>query len=219
MRRALLALVAACLAGAAVLVYVAATDRPDVAFSVGLPAIRVATEIQPGQERCRGGIDVAAAFTRARIPVATFGRPGPALAVTLREETTGRVVGRGRVAAGYADNSAVQTRVGAVPAGGRVRVCVRDAGGARVALLGSPPATLASELADPSLQAEPAVVFLTDGSPSVLSRLPTLLRRAAVFKAGWVGSWTFWLLLAAVSIGLPLLLAGAVRAAYASERS
>ncbi len=219
MRNGLLTLALICVLGAATLVAVAATKRDEVAFTVGLPAVRVAETAMPGGDLCRRDIDVAAAFSSVRLPVGTFGRSGPALAISVLDDRTGRLLGGGRIPAGYTDNSSVQTRVGTIPAELRIRVCVRDLGGDPVALLGSPPGTLAGKLADPSRRAEPAVVFLAAEPASTLARVPVALRRAATFKPGWVGPWTFWVLLAGMVVGLPLLLAAGIRAAYASERS
>ena len=55
-----------------------------------------------------------------------------------------------------------------------------------------------------------SVVFLHDSRRSVLSQLPDVFDRASVFRPGWVGPWLFWLLSAAVLLGVPLLLARAL---------
>jgi hypothetical protein len=44
-----------------------------------------------------------------------------------------------------------------------------------------------------------------------------VFERAALFRPGWVGAWTFWLLLAALVIGVPTLLGRALRAALEEE--
>ncbi|MBA2517031.1 MAG: hypothetical protein H0V22_06895, partial [Solirubrobacterales bacterium] len=118
-----------------------------------------------------------------------------------------------------ADNSTVETQVGAVSAGSRIAVCVRDHGTAPIALVGSPRATLAGRLKDPNLRAMPAFIFTTDEPVAVDGKAPAIVRRMALFKLGRLGGLTFWALLSAVAIGLPLLLAGGARAAYTSERS
>jgi len=40
----------------------------------------------------------------------------------------------------------------------------------------------------------------------MLTALPDVFERAALWHPGWVGPWTFWLLLALVLGGVPLLL-------------
>src|SRR5918999_358678 len=86
------------------------------------------------------------AFERVRLVVGTFGRPGPPLRVAVTGGTGGEVAG------GYADNSTVEAAVGEVPAGGRLRVCVRNAGRVPVGPLGSPPGTPPHLLGDPNLE-------------------------------------------------------------------
>jgi hypothetical protein len=48
------------------------------------------------------------------------------------------------------------------------------------------------------------MVFLRPRSISLLSALPTVFHRAALFRPDWVGAWTFWLLLLAVVAAFPL---------------
>ena len=198
MRSALFAVV---LAGLAALLLAGATDKRDVIAETGLPAVRAAATLAPGQQACRRGIDVTAPFASVRVVADT---PSPRLEAT----------------AGPGHGAAVGTTipVGTVDAP-RVDVCIRNAGTAPVTLYGAPPDTPPDSLGDPSLRAAPAVVLLRPAPVSTLSQLPVMLRRAALFKAGWIGGWTFWLLLAAVAAGLPALLLCALRAAYASECS
>ena len=49
---------------------------------------------------------------------------------------------------------------------------------------------------------------------SLFSMLPTIFRRAMLFRPTWVGAWTFWLLAAAVLGAFAL---GAVAVARASS--
>lgn len=50
---------------------------------------------------------------------------------------------------------------------------------------------------------------------SVISRLPTLFERMALFRAGWVGPWTYWVLFLVVA---PLLAFAGIRLIVAPER-
>jgi hypothetical protein len=190
----------------AFLLLIAALDDRELAFEVGLPAVRPAAELQPGQETCRARIDAADDFDRVRLVVATFGEPGPALEVTV----AGR---RGEVAAGYPDNSSVDARVGHVAAGSPLRACVRNAGATPVAIFGSPPNTPPDDLGDPDLEPLPAVVFVREPPESMLSLVPEAFERSALFKTGWFGAWTAWALLAVVLVALPAALAAAWRSA------
>src|SRR5688500_16158996 len=131
MRKALGAVVA--LGVLAVLVAALLYDR-ERAFAAGLPPVRIAAELQPGERACRADIDTPTEFSPLRLLTASFGRPGPALSVTAG-------AARGTVAAGYPDNSSVEASVSEVAAGERIDVCVTNDGDSRVALLGSPPDT------------------------------------------------------------------------------
>jgi hypothetical protein len=46
----------------------------------------------------------------------------------------------------------------------------------------------------------------------MLATLPHAFERASVFRPGWVGPWLYWLLAAAVLLGIPVLLARALSA-------
>jgi hypothetical protein len=206
MRRGLAALAAVAALGVLAVLVSALLDDREQAFSVGLPPVRIAAELQPGERACRDGIDVPADFSRVRLATASFGRPGPALTVTADGA-------RGSVAAGYPDNSTVEARLGRVAEGERIDVCVTNAGDSRVALLGSPPETSPPNLGDPALEPELGVTFLRDEPRSMAALVPEAFERAARFRPAWVGAWTFWILLGLVAAGLPGLLALAYRSA------
>jgi hypothetical protein len=216
MRRALVVVIVLLLAG---LVLESALDDREVAFNVGLPAVRVAVQLDRGERTCRRGVDVPAGFERVGLVVGTFRRAGPALRVAVADDRSGRLLAGGEVPAGYPDNSSVDAPVGVVAAGARVRVCVENAGPGPVALFGSPPDTPPYDLDDPELQARPAFVFLREPPPSMLSLVPVAFERSALFKFGGAGPWLAWLLLAVVAVAVPLALVRALSAAYASERS
>jgi hypothetical protein len=76
MRKALLATAALGLAG---VLLAALISRPDPGFAVGVPAIRLAAELAPGQTVCRDDVDAPFAVARVRtVPAA------PGLSATLR---------------------------------------------------------------------------------------------------------------------------------------
>ena len=62
-------------------------------------------------------------------------------------------------------------------------------------------------------------MFVAEPAPTMLSLVPDAVDRSALFKPGWYGEWTTWLLAAAVLLLVPLALSRALSAAYASERS
>jgi hypothetical protein len=192
--------------GVLALLVTALLDDRERAFTVGLPPVRIAAELQPGERACRGDIDVPAEFSRLRLFTASFGRSGPALSVTAGGA-------RGTVAAGYPDNSSVEASLDDVASGERIDVCVTNDGDSRVALLGSPQDTPPPYLSDPNLEPELGVGFLRDEPSSMAALVPDAFERASRFRPAWVGPWTFWALLVLVAAGLPTLLMMAYRSA------
>jgi hypothetical protein len=135
----------------------------------------------------------------------------------------GRVLSRGVLRAGYADNRPAVTRVSPrLPSGAPIDVCVRNVGRARVAFYGD-----FAKAGDPGRASGGGapidnigpvniqLTFLNSQPSSVLSRVPAIFRRATIFRPGWVGSWTFWVLLGALVLAVPGLL---VRALWTAER-
>jgi hypothetical protein len=205
-------LVAVAALGALTVLAAAALDDRERAFTVGLPPVRIAAELPPGERACHTGIEVPAGFSRVQLATASFHRPGPPLTVTAGDA-------RGAVPGGYPDNSTVEVGLGEIGEGERVDVCVTNEGDGRVALYGSPPDTPPDHLGDPDLQPEIGVTFLREEPRSMLELVPQTFERAALFRPAWVGAWTFWLLLGLVVAGLPLLLAAAYRSAVTDSTS
>lgn len=90
-----------------------------------------------------------------------------------------------------------------VAAGQYVKVCVRNLSAGTTTLMGSTANNLSGAL---SIAGKPSPVamsllFLRPQSRSLLSLLPAVFRRAALFRPTWVGAWSFWVL------GFGLLLA------------
>jgi hypothetical protein len=210
MRRGLATLAGVAALGVLALLAAALLDDRETAFTVGLPPVRIAAELQPGERACRANIDVPADFSRVRLFTASFGRPGPRLSVAAGDS-------RGTVAPGYPDNSAVEASLDAVAEGERIDVCVTNQGDGRVALLGSPPDTSPPQLADPELEPELGVAFLRDEPSSMAALVPEAFERASLFRPAWVGSWTFWALLVLVAAGVPALLMAAYRSAVSDS--
>jgi hypothetical protein len=206
------ALIAASVAGLLAVLAAAALDERERAFTVGLPPVRVAAELAPGDRACRANIDVPAAFSRVRLATASFRQTGPALTVTAGSA-------RGTVPAGYPDNSTVEVRLGEVAEGGRIDVCVTNEGDHRVALYGSPPDTPPDSLGDPNLAPELGVTFVREEPKSMLALVPEAFDRAALFRPAWVGAWTFWVLLGVVAAAVPALLVAAYRSAVTDSIS
>lgn len=210
--RAVVVLVAVCAAGVGALALEAAADERALAFTLSVRSVEL-EPVEPGAEACQRGIQAVEEFDVVALRLGTHGRPGPPLAVTVREHGGGRTLATGRLAAGAADNAAAAARVApAVPSGGRIDVCVRNAGAHGVALYGGKVDETPSEarMGDRLLY-DLTLAFHRSEPRSALSLVPDMFDRATTFKPGLVGAWTFWVLLGGVAIGIPLLLALALR--------
>ena len=208
MRRAgALALLATVAAGLLVLALVAATDKRDLAFTLGVVPTIPAAQLEPGATVCQAPIDVPTAFSR--VSVRAGGGP---LVVSVVGIPSGRALGSGRAPVGPTRPSDRTTAVGEVHADQKIGVCVRNAGIRRAAVYGN---TLAAAplsgaaIGKRQLDTDVTVVF-RDERRSMLAQLPRAFERASVFRPGFVGPWLFWVLAAAVLIGLPLMLARAL---------
>ena len=160
-------------------------------------------------------VPAGGAFDHVVVKLGTYGRPGPAVAVEVRELGTQRVLGRGLLGAGYPDVERApehSVAVGEVPAGKHVAVCVIDRGEGKVGVYGS--GDIASRRTSATLNGKPIGLDMTmrfERSPrSLLSLVPRMFDRASLFKTGWAGGWTFWLLAALVLLAVPALLVRAV---------
>jgi hypothetical protein len=198
-----------------------ADDRP-VAFTLGVGAAFPALELRPGSEACQAPIAVSEEFSAVLLSASVRQGAGPPLAVAVRELPGGRVLGAARVAPGYRgefDNVRASFPE-PIPAERRIALCARNVGERPVQLLGGKPRT-AKGTALLDGQPRPSditAVFLRSESVSILSLLPDIVERAALFHPAWVGEWTFWLLIVLVLIGAPALMLGALLAASPPPR-
>lgn len=218
MRRAVIVFAVLAVLAVGTVLLVGATRRTQLAFTLGVTPGGVVTTLAPGQQACQRPIDVPqdGGFDGIAVPLGTFHRPGPSIEATVVAVPGRRPLARGTLAAGYPD---VGTReleripvAPAVPEGSRIAVCLRNTGTARVAIYGNGDvATSGSTLLNDSRPAAAdASLSFTRASRSDLSLFGVSADRAALFKAGWVGPWTFWLLAALIALGVPVLLAFAL---------
>lgn len=203
-------------AGLLTLALVASGDERRVAFSLDVPDYRHVATLASGQVGCEHHIVSQVAFGGVTVwiapPAAT---PGSAIDITVRADATGAPVATGRIRGRYTSAGTFSASLsGTIPAGRTVSVCLRDAGPAAVGLIGG--VTGENLLVDGRRAgADLSMLFLRQHPASLLSLLPTVFRRAALFRPGWVGTWTFWLLSALLLAAFPvcaLALNAAVRA-------
>lgn len=226
-RAAVVAFLVFALLGGGALVAAGASDRRTTAFSLGIPDGGVVVSLPPGSRACQGPIGVVAPFaglrlwlrparaprTRLRISVLTAAGGQHATGVLTPAVTPPGVRGSHPPLA-----VAASTRLSrSVAAGSVVSLCFANAGRATVSLLGAQAQRASGVLAQNGRQSASAaaVVLLRPRPSSLLSSLPTIFQRAALFRPTWMGAWTFWLLLAgAVVVVFPL---GAVAVAVAAR--
>ena len=212
MRRPLLVLLAGCVLALLVVALAAAGDERGLAYSTGARPERVLAVAAPGREVCQRGLEAAGDFDSVELLVGTYGRPGPPMAVEVRDAGRATPVAAGTLT-GAADNQAARVRVEPeVSRGRRIDVCVRT-GERRVALYGGTESDLVTTVtAGPNAVGGDLRLSLRRSEPdSALALVPDILRRAALFRPGIAGVWAFWVLLSAVALGVPALLAAALR--------
>jgi hypothetical protein len=187
--------------------------------------------LDKGHTGCQGPIGLTDSTSRIEFnPGTPHAVPGPAMDATIRAAGTSRVLAGGRLRAGF-DPRVPQTVsvTPAVRANTIVDICFGNLGPRRVLLfgdkaygggstgfLGVHPTIVTSSASLDGKQlsnGDIAVVFPRSRPKSVLALVPEMFRRAALFRPGWLGVWTYWLLAALVLIGAPLLLARAAASA------
>ena len=206
MHRAGLVLLGGALACVLAALLVAATDDRRLAFTLGVAREIPAVPLDRGQQACQGPIGVSADATRVRF-AATTGGP---LEVAVRSVTPPRLLGTARARLGG------DARIPKISKGDRIMLCIRNLGTARAALMGDTGTAVAASSASLDgrpLPADLALEFDRESPRSLLSLVPDVFERAALFKAGWVGPWLFWVLAGLIVFGLPLLLYRALAAA------
>ncbi|MFL5821494.1 MAG: hypothetical protein ACJ76S_12510 [Solirubrobacteraceae bacterium] len=209
------ALVTLALAGLAIagLVVAAAVDRRDLAFTPGVPMLGPVVRLDPGREACQRSLRAKASFRAVELIPGPAPTAGPPLGVTVAASRSGQLLGGGLVRGGYRGGNPLKATVGKVSAD-RIDVCIDNRGTTPVTLGGGKAESVrGSRLTSGGHQVAGYAVSLRffRGRPHpVLSQVPLIFRRAALFRPGVVGAWTFWLLAALVAVGVPLLLARAV---------
>lgn len=207
--------------GFAGLVVVVLIPAERLAFSLGVPSNAGTVDLRPGgREVCQTPVQVPGygRFDRVSLALGTYFKPrGPQVDVRIRDvDAGGRVVSRGRIGAGYPDIAdAGRQRVTVDPVGGgrRIAVCLANRGDIRVAVFGSGGGATESgaRRGRRDLDADLDLSFYRSEPRSLASLAPTVADRAALFRPGWVGPWTYWVLGLAVVLAVPALVVRAVR--------
>ena len=169
------------------------------AFALGSPPETQVAVLGRAQEACEGPIRVQTAVSGARFWGNGIG--GNAwVDVSVRDAKTARAIATGRTVATPVGGDYDATLNGSVPSGSIVRVCVSGEGPGRLSLVGSAPIypRIVMSLAGKSTTSEYSLVLFQHARESLLAALPTAFSRAALFRFGWFGPWTFWVLAVAL---------------------
>jgi hypothetical protein len=191
--------------------------RRSRAFALGAPNQQTVAVLPPHGRACEGPITPAQSLAAVRTWGASVDAPS-AIGVLLTSGS-GSVLASGRVGLTSTPSAYTATLGRTVSPAQALTVCLIDQGRAPISLLGSPSVDAAVRM---TVQGRPSplqfsLVALRPDRP-LLSLLPTAFSRAALFRPGGVGSWTFWLLLAAVLLTVPIAGSAISAAARADER-
>jgi len=219
-RRAVVGFVAVLAVGLIAVVAVGLTHGSTLVYSLGASAAGPAVVPQPGSVACQTPISVpdGAAFDRVGFTLTTYEQPGPELVVDVRSVDGGRRLASGTLPAGYRDGPAV-VDVGRVATRAPIEVCIRNRGAVPVAVYGQ--ATIASPRTNATLDGKrltaDMAITLNREQRSFIALLPTMAERASVFRAGWVGPFTYLVLALLVVVGAPVLLVRGIAAAARAD--
>lgn len=205
--------------GALGLILAGGGDQRSTAFSIEVQSVRPVATLRPAQRACQGPIAVPTAFAGVEMWIAGIPAPGTTLQVTALETPDGKSLAAGQRKLESAQPATPSVRLRrTVASGTRVYLCFANAGRQPIPMLGSTPGPSSGSVSVNGRATGSAlsIVLLRPRSTSLLSSLPTSFGRAALFRPGWLGTWTFWLLVVLVVLSFPLgagALALAVRAA------
>lgn len=231
-RGAAVGLAVALVVGAAALLLAGALKRSREVQTLGVYPVSPVAPIPAGRQACEHDVTLSEPFDAVRMNPSDLRGSGPSLDVTVRNRS-GRLLGSGRIAAGWHGTLEGQSvAVGHVTELSTISICVRNVGTTKAWVWGDSfraseregrprpgrPRAYPTILGRPVPDVDIAFRFDAHDSRSLLARVPRMFEHAALFRPGFVGAWTFWLLLACLVIAAPLLLlAAAVRAGAADD--
>jgi len=206
---AVIAFALAAILGVSGLILAGATDQRSTAFALDVTKGGAVVPLDRGQKACQGPIAVTAAFAGVEIWVAPVPPPGVNVRVSAYDAADGKVLASGAGSVRSVAPSTPSFRLAhTVGSGAPVYICLTNRGPQQLGMLGAPPhvgSGLLTVDGRPTGSPLALAMVLLDAHPSsLLSSLPRSFRRAALFRPGWVGAWTFWLLLALVLAAFPL---------------
>jgi len=185
-RSAIIAFVAVALVGIAGLLVAASQYERTTAFSPGVPSAGPQVALHPGQVACENPTLVQASFASVTAWLGGTANPGAALEMSIRSAGGARLATASIPATDVASSTPVFKLSRTVAAGQWIVVCLHAIGPQTTQVLGS--------------SGQFTLLFLRPHPESLLSAIPSIFDRAALFRPTWVGAWTFWALLALLGV-------------------
>ncbi len=204
-------------AGLAALFAAAASDGRARVFSVGIPNVGPIALLSRHDTGCEGPIRTGASFDALELWAETSKGQG-SLAVTVRTPSSHRALATGLVSSDPTGGPFSTNLSHTVPAGSSIAICFSNPSAVPSELLGSGAPGPAQQLivGGKPTGLSPSLVMLQRPPRSYLSMVSTVFTRAALFRPGWVGVWTYWALATALLVAI-ILCGFAVRAAIREE--
>lgn len=170
----------------------------------------------PGQRACFPGVQVPEGTGQVELEVEGGGGERAAIAFAA---DVGGVRSRDRVPPGFGRQK-VRFDIPKTARDEAGTFCLRNAGGGKLFLGGevnARPGQVSPVVDGRALPVRAAIWYRPPAGDkaSILFHLPTIFQRAALFRPGWVGAWTYWLLMLVV---VPALAYAALRVLLRPDR-
>jgi hypothetical protein len=192
------------------------TEKRDIPAEVPSPPPLTATDlviVRGGGRLCMTEAAISKETRLMRFKVGTYGKPGPALGVTLK---AAGYSSSASVPAGFADNALLEVAVAAPPSGRLGTICIRNDGRRKIAFYAASDRARSrvKPFVDGKLQtATPTLIFAEAHKVSIAHRAGVIAGRIAVFRGVLDHAWIVWLLVVVMLAGVPALVAVALGAA------
>jgi len=177
---------------------------PRRIYALGAPNQGQVAGLRPGgRPVCEGPITTPAVVGKVRVWAVSRG-PGQAqVVVYASDHPASAPLATGRLTVGATPDPYITQLQRPLSSHGPITVCVTSASTV-MALYGAPPAdpTVVIHAGAKQVASEFSLVLFSTGRPSFWSDLGTIADRASLFRFGWVGPWTIWLLGAALLVAV-----------------
>lgn len=206
--------------GLVVLALAGRADPRRTAFAANVPASGRVGVLRGRAAECQGPVAIPADFDRVTLWI---GRSPNRAELSLSLRRPGQPVSTARAA--IAPSSSARTITAVLPSpvrpGGPLTACFALGPGQSLPLLGGAPSPQSGTLKGPGVLPGSAasLLFLTRHPRSLTDLVPTILSRAALFRASWMGPWLLWGLLVLCALAIVGLGAAVARAAAAETSS